>query len=144
VVLCNAVISIIHLRLFLLRLCWELFDILSWKSEAECNAIFLEIVMNELRKLTISADFFVNSSFIISRCSGAWSVIVYLRELTANMDITLLLSKPRCPLATLFYFMYRMRAIIIRLWILTINKGRIFWKKPPWQNVFYLQKVGKK
>ena len=62
----------------------------------------LEIVMNELRKLRMSADFFAISSHIISRCSGVLSVIVYLRELTAYVDITLLLSKPGGPLVTLF------------------------------------------
>ena len=58
--------------------------------------------MNELQKLRMSADFFANSSYIISRCSGLYSVIVYLWELVANVDITLLLSKPGGPLVTLF------------------------------------------
>ena len=40
--------------------------------------------MNELRKLRMSADFFANSSHIISRCPGVLSVIVYLRELIAK------------------------------------------------------------
>ena len=39
-------------------------------------------------------------------------------------------------------FIYRRRAIITRSWILTIHKGWIFWKKPPWINVVDLQKVG--
>ena len=32
--------------------------------------LMLEIVMNELRKLRMSDDFFANSSHIISRCPG--------------------------------------------------------------------------
>ena len=54
----------------------------------------VEIVMNEMQKLRISADFFSSSSHIISRCPWVWSVIIYLLELIANMEITLLLIEP--------------------------------------------------
>ena len=37
---------------------------------ASKNAFILEIVINELRKLRMSADFFANSSHIIFRCPG--------------------------------------------------------------------------
>ena len=58
--------------------------------------------MNELGKLRISVDFFANSSHIILGVQECKSVIVYLWELIANMDITLLLSTPGGPLVTLF------------------------------------------
>ena len=50
----------------------------------------------------MSAEFFGNSSHIVSRCPGVKSVTVYLRELITNVDITLLLSNPGDPLVTLF------------------------------------------
>ena len=54
----------------------------------------VEIVMNELQKLKMSADFFENTSHDICRCPGVQSVIVYWWDVIANVDITLLLSKP--------------------------------------------------
>ena len=62
----------------------------------------VEIVMNELPKLTMSADFFANTSHSIFWCPGVLSVIVYWWDVIANLDITLLLSKPRRTLVTLF------------------------------------------
>ena len=57
----------------------------------------IKIVMNELQKLMMSADFFANTSHIICRCPGVLSVIVYWWDVIPNMGITLLLSKPGGP-----------------------------------------------
>ena len=62
----------------------------------------VEIVMNELPKLMMSADFFSNTSHSILWCPGVLSVIVYWWDVIVNMDITLLLSKPGGTLVTLF------------------------------------------
>ena len=59
----------------------------------------LEIVMNELRKLRMSADFFCEQFpyyFYVSRSVKCYFILI------ANMDITLQLSKPGGPLVTLF------------------------------------------
>ena len=49
----------------------------------------------------MSAEFFANSSPVFL------SVIVYLRELIANVDITQLLSKPGDLLVTLINFFFK-------------------------------------
>ena len=42
------------------------------------NALELEIVMNELQKLKMSADFFANTSHDICRCPGVQKVLLYI------------------------------------------------------------------
>ena len=79
-------------------------------------AYLLEIVMNELQKLMVTADSFANTSHSIFRCPEVLSVIVYCWDVIANMDITLLLSMPGGTLVTLFW--------------LNENKIKKLWKMP--------------
>ena len=49
-----------------LKMCWPSYNYL----QCMLDTIDLEIVMNEMRKLMMSADFFENTSHDICRCPG--------------------------------------------------------------------------